>query len=48
MLPLLLLLASMHWHDVVCFKPFHLTTLTHAAFAVTPSEHASTRHVNMT
>ena len=54
MLPSLLLLASTHQCDIVHFKPFHLTTLTHAtlaglaAFAVAPSKHALTCHVNMT
>jgi len=40
MLPSLSLLASTHQHDIVRFKPFRLTTLTHAAFAVAPSKHA--------
>jgi len=42
--PSLLLPVSMHQHDVVRFIPFclHLAALTHAAFAVTPSEHTST------
>jgi len=42
MLPMLSLLVSTHRHDIVHFKPFHLAALTHAAFTVTPSEHAST------
>jgi hypothetical protein len=42
--PLLSLPVSTHQHDVVCFKPFYLIALTHAANTVTPSKHALTWH----